>query len=106
MEDIIIALYSIIPFVIMMSYLPQIISLFKATTEEVRGISLSSWFIWVSTGFITLLYATFIMHDARFIFVSAVGFGCCAIITMLILIKRRRCKIPVVLAETTEHIAQ
>ena len=88
MESVIVALYSLIPIVVIISYFPQIVSLMKATREEATAMSLASWLIWDFSGLIATLYALIIVHDMRFVFVSSAGLACCLLITGMIIGKR------------------
>lgn len=63
-------LYTLVFFIGLAGYLPQIIQLIRSRSYA-EGISLVTWGIWSSTWVISLLYGYLCLADARFCLVAA-----------------------------------
>jgi len=65
-------LYSGIAPIAIAGYLPQIFRLAKSTGNS-QDISLMTWWIWLSTWIISLLYGVFVLADWRFCLIAIVN---------------------------------
>ena len=61
-ENSIILAYSLIGFISLIAYIPQIRALFKAKGAS-RDVSIQTWGIWTTDSVVSLLYAIFILKD-------------------------------------------
>ncbi len=82
-------LYSIAIIVIIAAYFPQIYCLLKARTR-CSDISLTTWFMWESTNFITLLYAIYEINDPKLIFLNTAYCICAGVIIGITIYKRKK----------------
>jgi hypothetical protein len=62
-ENSIIIAYTLIGFISLVAYLPQIKALVKAKGAS-RDVSIQTWGIWTTDSMVSLLYAVFILKDA------------------------------------------
>jgi hypothetical protein len=90
MEHIVVFLYALAPLFSTLGYLPQIRKLLHAAPQEVRGISLQAWSLWLGNSLIALAYGVVKLHDPLFITVSSVSMFWCALIIGLTLWKRNQ----------------
>ncbi len=88
MESTLVLLYSFVPLISLVSYLPQIKSLSKASYEEARGMSITSWMIWSGSSIISTGYAAIKVGDPLVIFSNAVCLACSVTIMAMLLYKQ------------------
>ncbi len=82
-------LYSTVGFIVVFSYMPQILKLVKAITN-CKEISLFSWWIWNYTSVISLLYSIFDLGDLKLSIVNLINVICINAIIAITLYKRRK----------------
>ncbi len=87
MEDTLTILYSFIPLVSLIGYLPQI-RVLLVQKEKASSISLSSWYLWLFMSVVSLGYGVFCLHDVLFSMTSAMNLLGCLSITLLVLYRR------------------
>lgn len=75
-------LYSLVIIINAAAYMPQIYALWR-TDSDSRDIALGTWFTWLFTSTISLLYAVYRIHDMKLTLVSLANFiGITAIIVL------------------------
>ncbi|MBL4590066.1 MAG: hypothetical protein JKY11_08320 [Alphaproteobacteria bacterium] len=72
MENTIISLYALIPFLASAAHIPQLRKAIISTPEELKGVSFMAWGVWWSCSLISLFYGLFHLGDIYFIIVSSV----------------------------------
>lgn len=87
MENTVILLYSLLPFVSSSAYLPQVRKILTSSAEEVKSVSLGAWSLWLGCSIVTLLYGTIHLHDTLFCFVASVNTFWCALVIGITLYK-------------------
>lgn len=80
-------LYPLVMIISTAGYFSQILALIKADGPHDR-ISLTTWWMWVSSGSISLGYGVFCLHDTMFIITAAVGLTLTVAITGMVLYNR------------------
>lgn len=89
MQDVISALYTTVPFIVLIGYLPQIISLIRAKSD-CKEISILSWLLWNYMTVVSLLYAVFVLHDLKLSITCMLNVISINIVIGLTLYKRRK----------------
>lgn len=69
-ENSIIVAYSIIGFISLVAYLPQILKLLRSKTSS-KDVSLQTWAVWSVDAMVSLFYAIFILQDM----IASIVFG-------------------------------
>lgn len=70
-ESIVIFLYMLVPLINTVGYIPQVVKIFRSSPEELRGVSLSAWALWLFAASVALAYGATILKDPLFIVVAA-----------------------------------
>jgi uncharacterized protein with PQ loop repeat len=75
------------------SYLPQIIAIWRCR-DGAHSISLLTWGYWMMSHLTAVLYGSVVVRDAYFIAISAMNLTCCAAVTCLAARRRGLLTIP------------
>ena len=86
-------LYPIVPLAGIAGYVPQLVSLLKAS-EAPKSISLSTWFIWTTTWLVSFGYAVFALQDILFATTSGMNLGGHLLIIFITIYKEQKYKAP------------
>lgn len=65
-------LYSLIGVIAIIGYTPQIITLWKSKTQS-KDVSIPTWFVWLSTWIISLLYGIIELQDFKFSMIAVIN---------------------------------
>lgn len=86
-EQIISHLYAIVFLIGLAGYVPQIFALVKNDTDT-KSISLLTWWVWLSSWIISLLYGVLCLSDIKFCIVASINIAGHITVMALIYYKR------------------
>lgn len=91
-------LYSVMGFIAMCAYVPQILKIWRAQ-GRCEDLSLQTWSVWFGSALITMLYANIQVQDTLYVVMSSTNFFFTSITMSLILWRRFSHLLPLLQAQ-------
>jgi len=85
--DVLAVLYIMANIMASVSYIPQIITLLKDTTQS-ESVAMTSWVLWLAASAISLTYFFIRVQDPVVVFASSMNFMGCAVVLSLLVFNR------------------